>query len=173
MSRPPAPAAATPRRRSLLAATAGVLGFALPAAGCSATGGDDRRPAGNGDAARGLRRAAARESAVLLARYDSTRGAHPSLAGRLGPLREETARHLAAFGGRPRSRPSPSARADASREVPTDGAAALAALAEAERRTSDARLRALGSAPPDLARLLASAAASGAAHAYLLTEEEA
>ncbi|MGK5548386.1 hypothetical protein ACSNOH_27200 [Streptomyces sp. URMC 127] len=52
--------------------------------------------------------------------------------------------------------------------MPSDEKAALAALAEAERRTADDRTKALGSAPSELARLLASVAAAGAAHAYLL-----
>lgn len=54
--------------------------------------------------------------------------------------------------------------------VPDDPGAALKDLAAAERRTSDAHAAALVHAPPELARLLASLAAAGAAHAYLLTE---
>ncbi|WP_405823368.1 hypothetical protein [Streptomyces sp. NBC_00838] len=54
--------------------------------------------------------------------------------------------------------------------VPADPGAAIKALAAAERRTSDAHADALVHAPPELARLLASLAASAAAHAYLLTE---
>ncbi|NJQ02240.1 hypothetical protein [Streptomyces zingiberis] len=54
--------------------------------------------------------------------------------------------------------------------VPAERDAALAALARAERRAADARTRALVTADPELARLLASVAAAGAAHAYLLTE---
>ena len=56
--------------------------------------------------------------------------------------------------------------------MPGDEKAALAALGEAERRTSEARTAALMKAPPELARLLASVAAAGAAHAYLLGSEE-
>ncbi|QLE74242.1 hypothetical protein FGW37_23985 [Streptomyces rectiverticillatus] len=63
---------------------------------------------------------------------------------------------------------SASARTDG---VPGDEKAALAALADAERRTADSRTKALGSAPPELARLLASVAAAGAAHAYLLRSD--
>ncbi|MEH6379594.1 hypothetical protein V7793_35470 [Streptomyces sp. KLMMK] len=64
----------------------------------------------------------------------------------------------------------------ASASAPTDGVPgdekeALAALADAERRTADSRTKALGSAPPELARLLASVAAAGAAHAYLLRSD--
>ncbi|WP_078843472.1 hypothetical protein [Streptomyces albus] len=54
--------------------------------------------------------------------------------------------------------------------VPEKAPQALKALAEAERRTADARTAALAGAEPELARLLASVAASGAAHAYLLFE---
>lgn len=57
--------------------------------------------------------------------------------------------------------------------MPPDEKQARADLAAAERRTADARAAALVSAPPELARLLASVAAAGAAHAYLLTEDGA
>ncbi|WP_405794212.1 hypothetical protein [Streptomyces sp. NBC_01506] len=63
------------------------------------------------------------------------------------------------------SGPAPSVPA-----VPADPGAAVKALAAAERRTADAHADALVHAPPELARLLASLAAAGAAHAYLLTE---
>ncbi|WP_432139359.1 MULTISPECIES: hypothetical protein [unclassified Streptomyces] len=58
-----------------------------------------------------------------------------------------------------------------SASVPVDPKAALAGLAEAERALSDARITALLDLPGESARLLASVAAAGAAHAYLLTEE--
>jgi hypothetical protein len=54
--------------------------------------------------------------------------------------------------------------------VPGDDKDALAALAGAERELADRRARALLDAPGELARLLASVAAAGAAHVYLLTE---
>ncbi|MEV4500821.1 hypothetical protein [Streptomyces klenkii] len=68
------------------------------------------------------------------------------------------------------SDPSPAGSSSSPRAdgVPGDEKAALAALADAERRTADTRTKALGSTPPELARLLASVAAAGAAHAYLL-----
>ncbi|MGW1728584.1 hypothetical protein ACWCQK_37580 [Streptomyces sp. NPDC002306] len=47
---------------------------------------------------------------------------------------------------------------------------ALAGLATAERTLADQRAKALLDLPGELARLLASVAAAGAAHAYLLTE---
>ncbi|MEU9701767.1 hypothetical protein [Streptomyces sp. NPDC047981] len=54
--------------------------------------------------------------------------------------------------------------------VPADPALALKDLAALARRTADAHGAALLGAPPEYARLLASVSASGAAHAYLLTE---
>ncbi|MFD3947492.1 hypothetical protein [Streptomyces sp. NPDC058579] len=54
--------------------------------------------------------------------------------------------------------------------VPADPALALKELAALARRTGDAHAAALLGAEPEYARLLASVAASGAAHAYLLTE---
>ncbi|MEU7132685.1 hypothetical protein [Streptomyces sp. NPDC046261] len=139
-------------------------------AGCS-SGGDDAD--GRAFATRRLRESAGQDSARLLERYDATIAAHAALARRLRPLRAEVARHAEAFS--PQA-PSPSASAQAppaAPEVPGDESAALAALADAERRTADARTAALGSAPPELARLLASVAAAGAAHAYLLTGGDA
>ncbi|MEV4741881.1 hypothetical protein [Streptomyces sp. NPDC049555] len=158
-----------PRRRSVLGgAAAALLGGGATAllTGCSGSG------AGSGGedsaAAQRLKERAGQQSAALLAHYDATLAAHPALAARLRPLRAEVARHAEAFGPGPGS-PSPSAGTGAPPAVPQDEKAALAALAEAERRTVDARTAALAAAPPGLARLLASVAASGAVHAYLLT----
>ncbi|MFJ9739833.1 hypothetical protein [Streptomyces sp. NPDC101166] len=58
----------------------------------------------------------------------------------------------------------------ASPAVPANEKDALAALAAAERTLADDRVAALAGLPGELARLLASVAAAGAAHAYLLTE---
>lgn len=167
------------RRRSLLAGASGLLAVTAGTTGCTADAGDDglspaerRRRA---DAGRELRRAAARDSEVLLSRYTSTAAAHPALAERLAPLRDAVARHVEAFGGggrgtQPRGdRDGPDGNHTA---VPGDPERARAALADAERRTADARTRALVDAPPELARLLASVAASGSTHALLLTEGE-
>ncbi|MFJ9716325.1 hypothetical protein ACIRPQ_10350 [Streptomyces sp. NPDC101213] len=54
--------------------------------------------------------------------------------------------------------------------VPATAKGALADLAGAERALADRRVAALADVPGELARLLASVAAAGAAHAYLLTE---
>jgi hypothetical protein len=79
---------------------------------------------------------------------------------------------MAAFGG---SGSTPSATATASPSasataVPAAPGDALAELAAAERALADRRAKALLDLPGELARLLASVAAAGAAHAYLLTE---
>jgi hypothetical protein len=108
-----------------------------------------------------VRTRAARASGTLLAQYDAALGAHPGQSARLTPLRAAVARHVSALGG---------AMATAPASVSADPAEALRALATAERGTADAHTAALMAAPPELARLLASLAAAGAAHAYLLTE---
>ncbi|MEU7169628.1 hypothetical protein AB0A70_34085 [Streptomyces morookaense] len=152
-----------PHRRRVLAGGAAALltgGAAALLGGCA--GSPDPE---HDSAAERLRIRAGRDSAALLERYDATVAAHAGLAARLRPLRAEVARHAEAFGPRPAPSPSPSAPRV---QVPADEKAALAALADAERRTADARTTALAGAPPELARLLASVAAAGAVHAYLL-----
>ncbi len=163
-----------PGRRSLLAGAAGVASAAL-LTGCTAGSGAD----GRASAARRLRARAAEDSAELLGRYDAVLAAHPSLAGRLGPLRAEVKQLAEAFAeGRAPASASPSASgrgaaapsASASPSVPSDPEKAVSGLAKAERELADRRGAALVDAPPAEARLLASVAAAGAAHAYLLTE---
>ncbi|MER7405313.1 hypothetical protein ABT373_23215 [Streptomyces sp. NPDC000070] len=162
-----------PRRRTLLA----VGPAALVLAGCTAGGEDPGAPEDGPSAAeRRARARAARDSEGLVARYDAVIAAHPALAERLRPLRAEAVRHAQAFGGDSgrKASPSPSsASASASPSaaaVPGDDKEALAALAAAERELADRRAKALLAAPGELARLLASVAAAGAAHVYLLTE---
>lgn len=168
-----------PRRRSLLTGAAGVASAAL-LAGCTDSAGSDTEES---SAARRLRAAAAKDSRELLGRYDAVLAAHPSLAGRLAPLRSEVKQHADAFAaGRAPSAPaatasgsaapSPSAPAGPSPSVPADPGDAVRALAKAERELADRRGQALLDAPAEEGRLLASVAAAGAAHAYLLTERE-
>ncbi|MDO0925460.1 hypothetical protein QQY24_08575 [Streptomyces sp. TG1A-8] len=170
---PPPRAPLGPRRRSLLASAAG----AALLVGCSADP-DDGGSGGGPSASARARARAARDSAELLARYDAVLAAHPVLAERLRPLRAQVAAHAAAFGGATAA-PSPTSptaataaapSAPSAAPVPTDGNDALAALAAAERSLADRRAKALLDAEGELARLLASVAASGAAHAYLLAE---
>ncbi|TGB12611.1 hypothetical protein [Streptomyces sp. MZ04] len=166
-----------PRRRSLLTGAAGAAGAVL-LSGCSdstSTEDADERPS----AAERLRARAARDSGELLGRYDAVLAAHPALAGRLDPLRAEVKRHQAAFAEGQPAPPSPSASASASApsspapspSAPGDEKSAVRDLAKAERDLAGQRAGALLDAPSELARLLASVAAAGAAHAYLLTED--
>ncbi|MEU9436666.1 hypothetical protein [Streptomyces sp. NPDC048252] len=176
-----------PRRRSLLASAAG----AVLLVGCSSGTEESEESASDSPSvAEAARTRAARESGELVARYDAVLAVHPALAGRLGPLRAEVVRHVEAFGGAANASPSatgsatgsPTASSTSSASVPpADPSAvpsavpitdtdALAGLAAAERALADRRATELPDVPGELARLLASVAAAGAAHAYLLTE---
>ncbi|MFF7951677.1 hypothetical protein [Streptomyces griseorubiginosus] len=180
MSYPPPPRVPPgPRRRSLLASVAG--GVLLT--GCS--DGDksgEEGTAGSPSVAERVRARAARDSRGIVERYDAVLAAFPTLAERVGPLRAEAVRHAQAFGETaPKASPSPSVSPsgtpDGASPSPSPSAAApatekdaLAQLAAAERELADRRAKALLDVPGELARLLASVAAAGAAHAYLLTE---
>jgi hypothetical protein len=157
------------RRGVVAVAAAGVVG------GCSEGAGHARPAPAPPDPAVVERARAARDSAALLARYDAALAAHPALAGRLGPLRAEVARHVGAFGGTavppvtaptaaPAAGPSPAPAANPA----TTPAGTLTDLAGAERALADQRAKALLTVPGDLARLLASVAAAGAGHVVLL-----
>lgn len=179
----------SPSRRSLLAGAAGAAGAtgAVLLTGCAGGGGSAGADSGIA-LDRRMRESAVRDSERLLERYDATLTAHPGLAERLGPLRAAVAAHTTALAaadpaaGKPSPRPgppspsasgaaAPAAGAPAARKepVPEQPAEALSALADAERDLSEARTIALGGAPGELARMLASVAACGAVHAYLLT----
>lgn len=166
-------------------------------AGCSG-GSRDGDGRGKAPAPGTVERArAARDSLTLLGQYDAALAAHPQLSGRLTPLRTQVALHVSAFGGKPpapagsatpsapssrgasgqpstappASRAPRSGAATASPTAPTaqSPSAALAALAAAERALADRRAAALLTVPGELARLMASVAAAGAAHVVLLT----
>ncbi|MGC9381949.1 hypothetical protein [Streptomyces sp. MH13] len=162
-----------PRRRSLLASAAG----AALLVGCSG-GSDSGGTEGGRPAADRARARAARDSEGLAGRYAEVIAAHPGLAERLRPLHAEAVRHAEAFGTvrttAPEASPSASARAagpgNGSGTVPASEKDALALLAAAERELAARRTEALLGVPGELARLLASVAAAGAAHVYLLTE---
>ncbi|UXY30279.1 hypothetical protein [Streptomyces sp. HUAS TT20] len=162
-----------PRRRSLLASAAG----AALLVGCS-PGADPHGDTGGGPSATERARArAARDSFGLVERYDAVIAVHPALAERLRPLRAEVAAHAQAFtDGTPTPTPSRSPKESGSASptaaptVPAVEKDALADLAAAERSLADRRAKALLDVPGEPARLLASVAAAGAAHAYLLTE---
>ncbi|MEU2438580.1 hypothetical protein ACFY9A_36350 [Streptomyces rubradiris] len=160
---PPSRTPSGPRRRTLLASAAG----AALLAGCSAgaDSGADGPSAGTRARAR-----AARDSRGLLARYDAVLAAHPALTDRLRPLRAEVAAHAAAFEDGTKPSPAASKSSAAPAPVPAARKDAVAQLAAAERALADRRAKELLQVPGELARLLASVAAAGAAHAYLLTE---
>ncbi|WP_435888052.1 hypothetical protein [Streptomyces niveus] len=163
------------------------------------SGGDDDEADEPGSAAavraeKALRVRSTRTSRELLRQYDAVLELHPDQATRLTPLRDSVALHVTALSppppkkgesGKPKPSPSESASASASPDgapvgdvggagptpfVPADPGKAVRELAAAERRSADAHAEALVHAPPELARLLASLAAAGAAHAYLLTK---
>lgn len=161
------------KRRSVLAAT--VLAVPLVAAGCKGVGGLGTLPRPAPDVAV-LHHAIATEQA-LIARYHAALTGSPGLAGTLGPLLAQHREHLARLtsmliapatpGATPR--PSASARAGA----PAPRAATLAALETAESDAASSLVGRLALAPPALAQLLASIAASEASHALLLRTHEA
>ncbi|PWG08104.1 hypothetical protein DF268_39585 [Streptomyces sp. V2] len=156
----------SPSRRRTLLATAALFG----AAGCSSSGSSSEETAsGAPSASQRVRARAARDSQGLVRRYDAVLAARPALSGLLAPLRAEVVRHVGAFGGTPSPSPSPSPSASAS-APPVDDKSALVQLAAAERALADRRAADLLTVPGELARLLASVAAAGAVHAYVLTE---
>ena len=157
------------RRRSVLAATA--MTVPLVAAGCKGVGGLGTLPKAAPDVAV-LHHAIATEQA-LIARYHSALAGSPGLAGTLGPLLAQHREHLARLTSmlitpatpRPASRPSASTTAAG---AAPSRAATLAALEAAETDAASSLVRRLALAPPALAQLLASIAASEASHALLL-----
>ncbi|MBT2421046.1 hypothetical protein J7F01_01655 [Streptomyces sp. ISL-22] len=174
-----------PRRRTLLASASGLALLV----GCSSRDEDSEGATGGSPSAADRARArAARDSEGLVERYDAVLAAHPVLTEALAPLRAEVVRHVEAFGGGasapsgssgPAKRPSTAAEAPGDKSspsaspsatVPGNERDALAELAAAERALADRRATALLDVPGELARLLASVAAAGAAHAFLLTE---
>ncbi|MER8011612.1 hypothetical protein [Streptomyces sp. NPDC094149] len=169
---PPSRIPSGTRRRSLLASAAG----AALLAGCSSGPGDSGSTGGSPSVAKKARARAARDSAGLVERYDAAIAAFPGLAEHLAPLRAEVVRHTEAFGGvrkaGEKASPTapPSASVSASASPPADEKDALTGLAAAERALADRRTAALLEVPGELARLMASVAAAGAVHAYLLAE---
>ncbi|AGJ57645.1 hypothetical protein OOK43_04025 [[Kitasatospora] papulosa] len=162
----------TTRRSALTATGAVALGAVLTGCGDGPRnrdlpGGADARTAALRERT-ALRAAAARDSASLLSRYEQVAAAHPLTEAGIAPMGAAVRAHLAALGGPAKAAgtsPPPSPPA-----TPADARAALRELAAEERRVADGRATALLNAEPELARLLASIAAAGAAHAYLLTE---
>lgn len=166
-----------PRRRTLLASAAG----AALLVGCTAEPDPTATSSGSPSVADRTRARAARDSTGLVRQYDTVIAAFPVLAQRLSELRAEVVRHAEAFGGgaptsTPTPTPTPTSVSPSPSPSPSVSAApaseqdALAGLAAIERTLVDRRTKALLEVPGELARLLASVAAAGAAHVYLLTE---
>ncbi|MBP5936467.1 hypothetical protein F3K43_11030 [Streptomyces sp. LBUM 1476] len=151
----------SPSRRRTLLATAAVFS----AAGCSSSGPSAEETAsGAPSVSQRVRARAVQDSQGLVKQYDAVLAARPALTGLLAPLRGEVVRHVGAFGGTVSPAPVPSAAA------PLDDKSALTQLASAERTLADRRAGELLTVPGELARLLASVAAAGAVHAYVLAE---
>ncbi|TDD67942.1 hypothetical protein E1262_17150 [Jiangella aurantiaca] len=158
-------------RRRLLALVAGAPVLAAALAACGA---DPRPKAAPGpraplDADVKLRWRAVHSEQTLLALHAATVAAYPDLAARLQPLTAHHDEHLAALRA---DGPLPYGGGDgtaAAPEVAADPAAALAAVADAERAAADACVvAALAAAGPRLAAVLASIAASEAGHGVVL-----
>lgn len=156
------------RRRSVLAAT--VMTVPLVAAGCKGVGALGTPPEPGPDVAV-LRHAIATEQALIV-RYHSALARSPGLAGTLGPLlaqhREHLARLMSLLITPATSRATPRPSASATAGAAATPAATLAALEEAETDAASSLVRRLALAPPALAQLLASIAASESSHALLL-----
>lgn len=166
----------TTRRGALTATGALALGAVLTGCGGdeAADGGEPAHSGARAAAAkagRAVREKAARDGALLLARYDLVAEAHPATAAGLAPLRAAVREHGKALAP-PRAKGAPKADAPPAAPGPVSAVpkAAVRELAADERRRADACAQALLNVEPELARLLASVAAAAAAHAYLLTE---
>ncbi|WEO94952.1 hypothetical protein A6P39_013535 [Streptomyces sp. FXJ1.172] len=198
MPYPPPRTPSGPRRRSLLASAAG----AALLAGCT-SGPDSADAGTSSVTSRARARAArdsqallARYDAVIASHPGLAGRLHPlraQVAEHVRAFTDGTAPTAAQSSASPPSpasstspTPPPSSASSASPASTTPPASpsatasaaaterdALAALAAAERALADRRTRALPAVPGELARLLASVAAAGAAHAYLLTAKGA
>ncbi|MEU0038601.1 MULTISPECIES: hypothetical protein [unclassified Streptomyces] len=199
---PPSRTPSGPRRRSLLTSAAGaavLVGCSAPESPSSGTA--SRSPsaadAARARAARDSETLAARYAAVIAAhpplakRLDPLRtevvrhaqafggtGGRPSASPSASSPASSPASSSASSSVSPSDSdsasvsPSGSLSASASPAVPAREKDALADLAAAELALVERRTRALLDVPGELARLLASVAAAGAAHAYVLTEEK-
>ena len=159
-------------RRSVLAAAASLP---LAAAGCSkGIGALGTPPPPLPDVA--IVRDAIDGETFMISRYNAVLTAVPALAGSLRPLLQQHREHLARLRARliephPSSPPeqTPAATtAPAGPQAPGTPAAAQDYLRLAEQAAASTLLGKISAAPPSLAQLLASIAASEATHALLL-----
>jgi len=159
-------------RRGVLAA---VVSLPLVATGCKGIGALGTPPRQQPDVA--VVRDAIDGETLMISRYNAVLAAVPALAGSLSPLLQQHREHLARLrarliepsaGSQPGHSPFPAGSPSAA-QVPSTPAAARAYLRQAEQAAATALLAKLTTAPPALAQLLASIAASEATHALLLT----
>jgi hypothetical protein len=158
------------KRRSVLAAT--VMTVPLLTAACRGVGGLGTLPKAGPDVA--LLQGAIDTEQALIARYRLAIAGSPGLARTLSPLLAQHRQHLARLTSMLIEPASPSAapRSSPSSSAPvgngSDPSATLAALETAETDAASSLAGRLALAPPALAQLLASIAASEASHALLL-----
>jgi hypothetical protein len=156
-------------RRGVLAA---VVSLPLVATGCKGVGALGTPPRQQPDVA--VVRDAIDGETLMISRYNAVLAAVPTLAGSLEPLLQQHREHLARLRARliepnTASGPErPSAVAASPAGVPGTPAAARAYLRHAEQAAARTLLGKLTAAPPSLAQLLASIAASEATHALVL-----
>jgi hypothetical protein len=156
-------------RRGVLAA---VMSLPLVATGCKGVGALGTPPRQQPDVA--VVRDAIDAETLMISRYNAVLAAVPALAGSLDPLLQQHREHLARLRARliepsTASRPErPSTVAASPAGVPGTPAAARAYLRHAEQAAAQTLLGKLTAAPPSLAQLLASIAASEATHALVL-----
>jgi hypothetical protein len=158
-------------RRGVLAA---VASLPLVATGCKGIGALGTPPRQQPDVA--VVRDAIDGETLMISRYNAVLTAVPALAGALGPLLQQHREHLAHLRARliepgPASQPEHTpavAASPAGAAVPGTPAAARAYLRHAEQAAAQTLMGKLTAAPPSLAQLLASIAASEATHALLL-----
>lgn len=156
---------AGPTRRTVLAGLGALAALGLGLTACTSDDSSGPTPAQR-KADDEIRKRAQASAVALLDRYDAVLAAHPALSGRLRPYSDEIALHLAAFGGTRQTLAPSSPKLE---PVPAEQPAALADLARREQQGVDGRLVDLPAAGADLARLLASVAASQSVHARQLS----
>lgn len=157
------------RRRQLLAASTTTLPLFLAVSACRGPDPLAGPPPLSADVRTLFTAVTAERNLASL--YERTITAYPALAPVLSPLLAEHWAHLAQLRGRivePAGKSVP-AKVTSRPPIPASRAAAVAGLRAAERGAITAQLRRLPAAPPALAQLYASIAASEATH---LTELE-
>jgi len=156
-------------RRGVLAA---VVSLPLVATGCKGIGALGTPPRQQPDVT--VVRDAIDAEMLMISRYSAVLVAVPALAGSLDPLLQQHREHLARLRARliePATASPPGhspAVAASPAGVPGTPAAARAYLRRAEQAAAQTLLGRLTAAPPSLAQLLASIAASEATHALVL-----